>query len=156
MKAVKSAEWPQWLLQRYPGTLVSHSPPQSHASLSPFELAMVKCACIYSDIWRTKALCKCKCKICRVTIQRWMVSGEAELSDWSDYHWFIAKFRQTINPTPIPVHTQYGLSLITFGTINLKSSFKYPSERGSLEMGQIFSVTLSKWIPIICRTVSGG
>lgn len=52
-----------------PGTLVSHSP-LTAMPVSPFELAIIKCACIYSDIWRTKALCKSKCKICRVTTQR--------------------------------------------------------------------------------------
>lgn len=156
LKTLMSEEWPQWLLWRCPRPLDSHSALYSSVNLSTFELAIVKCARIHSDIWRSEALCKCKCQMCTATTLRWKVGGEAELSSESAQHWFTVRFGKTLNPTPAPVHTQYDLSLITFGTINLRSSLKYLTDRGALEMEQIVSVTLSKWIPIIWGTLSRG
>lgn len=85
--------------------------PWRPVSLSTLELAITNHACTQ---WRAKALHKCKCHIGKVTL-RGKVSWRAEPSRDSAYHWFIFNFRQIINPTPTPVHTQYGLALITWG-----------------------------------------
>lgn len=138
------------------GTRVSHSPLLHPVSLSTFELAIIKCACIHCDIWRTKALCKCKCHVCAVTTQRRKVSGELNST---------AKVPDTDlslgSGRPQTQHTYQGPVKMAYHSSHLGQSILSPHLNISLKKdlwkrGRFSGLSSASEFSSYNRTISGG